>query len=352
MSDNGSNVVPDKNKCVIAVDAMGGDKAPAAPVAGAVAALKDFGAIHIVIIGKKEDIERELSRHTYDKARISIINASDIISNEDAPATAIKSKPDSSLVVGLRLVKAGEAQAFVSAGNTGALLAGATLIVGRIKGIERPALATIIPSANKPFMLLDSGANVDCKPSYLFQFAKMGSIYMEAVRGVPSPRVGLLNIGEEREKGNALTKEAHELLEAEAAKGLGINFVGNVEARSLPEGAVDVVVCDGFAGNVVLKLTEGLSSALLGMVKKELLSTTLSKMGALLSKGAFARLRMRFNSDDIGGAPFLGLRALVVKAHGSSNDRAIAAAIRQCVSFIENDIVAKIEHRVTEHSKL
>lgn len=329
-------------KYVIAVDAMGGDNAPAAVVAGAVEALKNQDVL-ILLVGRDEALSQELRKHDYDKGRIRIISAASIITGEDNPVSAVKAKKDSSMVVGLGLLKSRQAEAFVSAGNTGALLAASTVLVGRIKGIERPAIAAVIPTAEAPFMLLDSGANVDCKPSYLAQFAKMGAVYMEDVRGVSKPRVGLVNIGEEREKGNGLVKEAFRLIEADTE----LNFVGNIEARELPFGAVDVAVCDGFVGNVVLKHTEGLSKALLGMVKKELLASPLSKLGALLSKGAFSSLRRRFNSDDIGGAPFLGLRALVVKAHGSSDASAIAGAINQCVSFIANDIVRKIEQRIS-----
>ncbi|MCL2674927.1 MAG: phosphate acyltransferase PlsX, partial [Defluviitaleaceae bacterium] len=288
--------------------------------------------------GQEEAINSELSKYDYDKSRISIVNAASVIENDDHPVAAIKAKKDSSMVVGLNLLKSKQAQAFVSAGNTGALLAGATLIVGRIKGIERPAIATVLPTTNNPFLLIDSGANVDCKPSYLVQFAMMGSVYMEAVLGVNKPKVGLINIGTEEEKGNALVKETYPLLGKS-----GLNFVGNVEAKELPFGAVDVVVCDAFVGNVVLKLSEGLSKALLGMVKDAMMSTLQAKIGAMLSMSALRGLKKKFDVSEVGGAPFLGLNALVVKAHGSSDARAITGAVNQCAKFISNDIVTKIE---------
>ncbi|MCL2616710.1 MAG: phosphate acyltransferase PlsX [Defluviitaleaceae bacterium] len=332
-------------KYVIALDAMGGDNAPAAVVAGAVASLENPDVV-LLLVGKDDVIAAELKRYDYDKGRIRIISAASVITNEDQPATAIKSKKDSSMVVGLNLLKAKQAEAFVSAGSTGALLAGATLIVGRTKGIERPAIATVIPTVERPFMLIDSGANVDCKPSYLVQFAMMGAIYMESVLGVKSPRVGLINIGSEEEKGNALAKESYQRLRLS-----GTNFIGNVEANQLPFGAVDVAVCDAFAGNIVLKLCEGLSKAILGQVKTALTSSFFAKIGAMFAMSALRGLKKKFDVDDIGGAPFLGLKALVVKAHGSSNARAITGAINQCVMFISNDIVAKIEHTLQDKNR-
>jgi glycerol-3-phosphate acyltransferase PlsX len=269
---------------------------------------------------------------------VEIINASEVITNDETPAAAIRRKKDSSIVVGLKAIKEKKAAAFISAGATGALLTGATLIVGRIKGIERPALGTLLPNENGYSFLIDSGANVDSKPSYLLQFAVMGSIYMEHIRGIKQPSVGLLNIGAESEKGNALTKEAYGLLEKS-----GLRFVGNIEARDVPRGAADVVVCDAFVGNVVLKYTEGFAGSLFALIKKELTATTLSKAGALLAKGAFARLKKRFDYTEIGGAPFLGLQSLVVKAHGSSDAKAIRSAIMVGASFAEKDIARKIE---------
>jgi glycerol-3-phosphate acyltransferase PlsX len=243
------------------------------------------------------------------------------------------------------MVNRGEASAFVSAGSTGALLTGATVLIGRIKGVERPALAVLLPNEKSFTFLIDCGANVDAKPAYLLQFAHMGSVYMENVVGAASPRVGLINIGAEREKGNSLTKEAYGLLESS-----GLNFIGNLEARDIPLGAADVAVCDAFVGNVILKYTEGFTQAMFGRIKTELTSSLASKLGALLSKGAFKRLKKGFDYSDVGGAPFLGLKGLVVKAHGNSDARAIRGAINQCVLFTEKDIVGKITARRAERS--
>ena len=331
----------------IAVDAMGGDNAPAATIAGCADALaKGDARVHLLLVGQKDAIEAELAKHSADKSRYTIIDAPEVIGTDEAPTAALRQKKNSSLVVGLNLVKSGDAGAFVSAGSTGALLAGATLIVGRIKGVERPALATVLPNAKGWTFHIDVGANVDAKPSYLVQFAQMGAVYMESVMNVPNPRVGLINIGAEREKGNALTKETYELLEAAQ----GINFTGNVEPRDLPLGAVDVAVCDAFVGNVILKYSEGFSKAMFGMIKEELMGGFASKIGAALSKGAFGRLKKRFDYKEVGGAPFLGLNGLVVKAHGSSDARAFMNAIRQCCEFIDKDVTGKIAKNIQDNA--
>ncbi len=324
-------------KAIIAIDAMGGDNAPAEIVKGCA----DFsltGGAKLLLFGDAKKVEAELKKHNHDKNVIEIVNTTQVVTGDDVPTVAIKQKKDSSMVVGLKAVKEKNAHAFVSAGNTGALLTGATLIVGRIKGVDRPAIATLLPNENKTFtLLLDSGANVDVKPEYLLQFAKMGSLYMENVMRIKNPSVGLINIGTEVEKGNATVKEAHKLLSESA-----LNFVGNVEASSVSVGAADVLVCDGFVGNVILKHTEGLSKSILNIIKEELMSTTMSKLGALMAKGAFKNIKKRFDYREIGGAPLLGLNALVVKAHGSSDAKAVFGALRQCKTFIENDIVEKI----------
>ncbi len=327
-------------KAVIAVDAMGGDHAPGEIVKGAVEAVNEFSA-NIILVGKEDEIRRELSRYQYPAKQIQIVPASEVISTDEVPTTAIRRKKDASMVVGLRLVKEGEADAFVSAGSTGALLTGATMIIGRIKGIERPALGTMLPTTKGFTFLLDSGANVDCKPSYLVQFAKMASVYVEHVVGVKQPSVGLVNIGAEKEKGDSLSKETHELLEETE----GIRFVGNVEAREIPFGGADIVVCDGFVGNVILKFAEGLSLALLGTVKEEITKGWYKLAAAALLK-PFRQIKHRFDAEEVGGAPFLGLKALVVKAHGSSKAKGIKNAIKQCESFVENDIVIKIQEQL------
>jgi len=327
---------------IIAVDAMGGDNAPFEIVKGCVLSSKEHKNIKIILVGRREDVQKELDKYEYDKLKIEIVNADEVIATNEAPTSAIKNKKNSSMVVGLNLLKSGQASAFISAGNTGALLTGAVTIIKRIKGVERPALGTLMPMENgKSALLIDAGANVDAKPSFLVQFAKMGSIYMENVLGVENPRVGLINIGAEKEKGNSLTKETFELLEQ-----ADINFVGNIEARDLFLGNVDVMVCDAFVGNVVLKFAEGFVKSIFRIVKRELLSGFLSKLGAALSAGAFKRLKKYFDYSKVGGAPFIGLSGLVVKAHGNSMEKDIAGAVNQCIKFIENDIVNKIQEKI------
>ncbi len=326
---------------VIAVDAMGGDNAPMEIVKGAVNASKEID-FKIALVGREDAVKAELSKYKYDKNKIEVVNASEVIENCDVPTVAIKKKKDSSMVVGMNMVKRGEAAAFVSAGNTGALLTGATVIVGRIKGVERPALGTMLPTEKGFTLLIDAGANVDAKPSYLAQFATMGSVYVENVMGKNEPKVGLVNIGAEREKGNAVVKETYGLLEEQK----NINFIGNVEARDITRGDVDVVVCDAFVGNVILKFMEGFGKSMLRIIKKELMADFMSKIGAGIAFGAFKRVKNYFDYDDVGGAPFLGLKALVVKAHGSSDHRAIRGAILQCTKFIEGDIVNKIAQKL------
>jgi len=316
---------------VIAVDAMGGDNAPEAVVKGAALAAEEMG-IHILLVGRQDAIEAELAKVNAPAGAISILHAPDVIDTHEVPTIAIRRKKESSLMVGLKAVKEGQAAAFVSAGSTGALLAAATVVIGRAEGVERPALGALLPLRDGFTLLIDCGANVDCKPVYLTQFAQMGSTYMTKARGIKNPRIGLVNIGAEQEKGNVLVKETYNLLQ-EAAERNEINFIGNIEARDIPLSVADVVVCDGFVGNVILKYTEGLAKGLMGMVKDELMADPVSKAGALLAKGAFNRLKKRLDYDEIGGAPFLGLKSLVVKAHGSSNAKAICGAIRQCVLF-------------------
>ena len=334
-------------KVIIAVDAMGGDHGPAAAVGGVLMALEaDAGISKIIIVGREDEIRAALSGQKYDAARIDIVDAPEVIGAEEAPTVAIKQKKNSSMVVGLNLVKTGQAAAFVSSGSTGALLTGATVIIGRIRGIKRPALGIVLPNTNGHAILVDCGANVDAKPEYLVQFAQMGSIYMECLMDVKNPRVGLINVGAEREKGNALTKEAYGLLED--AK---INFIGNLEARDMPLGAVDVAVCDAFVGNIVLKYTEGFAKGMMSMIKAELMADGLSKFGALLSKRAYGRLRKRFDYTEVGGAPFLGLKGLVVKAHGSSNPKAFMSAIKQCTKFIKADVVGRISDEISKEEE-
>ena len=320
----------------IAVDAMGGDNAPVIIVKGAALAAAQLG-VKVLLVGRQDAIEAELAKAEAEvnvpKGAVSILHAPDVIETHEVPTVAVRRKKESSLIVGLKAVKDGQADAFVSAGSTGALLTGATLVIGRQTGIDRPALGVLLPNRKSHTFLVDCGANVDCKPGYLVQFAQMGSTYMKQVMGIQSPKIGLVNIGTEEEKGNTLVKEAYQLLKEQK----DINFAGNVEARDIPLGAVDVAVCDAFVGNVILKYTEGLAMGLLGMVKDELMADPISKAGAFLAKGAFKRLKGRLNYDEVGGAPFLGLNNLVVKAHGSSNEAAICGAIKQCVLFLNKE---------------
>ena len=327
-------------RITVALDAMGGDYAPLETVKGAVDAVKELD-VNIKLVGPAEQLRTELAKYQYDKERIEIVHASEVIGTDESPTMAIRRKKDSSLVVALNLVKNGEADAIVSAGSTGALLTGALLIVGRLPGVERPALGTCLPTKTGFTFLLDSGANVDCKPKYLEQFAKMGSVYVENVFGIKNPKVALVNIGAEKEKGNALTKETYELLEQTDT----INFTGNIEPRNIPYGEADVIVCDGFVGNTILKLSEGLEKTIFEILKGEIMQG-FYKVGALILKTPFKNMKKFMDSDEIGGAPFIGLKSLVVKAHGSSNAKAFKNAVRQCVLFAEADIIGKIKDKI------
>ena len=325
---------------VIAVDAMGCDAGPVAAVQGALQALKNPKITKIILVGDEKQITPVLSSTPHDAHRIQIIHTTEVIDVEEAPTVAIKTKKDSSMVVGLRLVKNGQASAFVSAGSTGALLTGATTIIGRIEGIKRPALGVLIPNTTKGHtFLVDGGANMDAKPEYLLQFAQMGSVYMQHIMNIDNPKIGLINVGLEREKGNALTKASYELLEESS-----LNFAGNVEAREMPLGAVDVAVCDGFVGNIILKYCEGYAKGIFAMIKRELKASFSSTLGGLLAKPAFKRIRNTFDYAEVGGAPFIGLKGLILKAHGSSNARAIESSIGQCARFIEADVINKIKN--------
>lgn len=334
-----------EQKMRVALDAMGGDLAPVEIVKGAAEAAKELDAV-IKLVGKEEDINRELAKYEYPKERIEVVQADEVIGTDESPTMAIRRKKNSSIVVGLNLVKNGEADAFVSAGSTGALLTGALLLVGRLDGVERPALGTCLPTKTGFSFLLDSGANVDCKAAYLEQFAKMGSVYVENIFGVKQPRVALVNIGAEKEKGNALTKETFERLETAE----GIHFTGNIEPRNIPFGDADVIVCDGFVGNTILKLSEGLAKTLIDVIKEEITAGAY-KLAAAMLKTPFKKVKKRFDADEIGGAPFIGLKALVVKAHGSSNARAIKNAIRQCVLFAEADITGKMKEALATQTE-
>ena len=326
----------------VVVDAMGGDNAPEVTVEGEVEALKVSDKISIILTGRTEEIKKELQKYSYDESRISIVQADDVIGFDEPPVMAIRKKKNSSIVVGLNLVKRGEADAFVSAGSTGAILVGGQFVVGRIKGIERAPLAPLIPTAKGPSLLIDCGANVDARSSHLVQFAKMGSIYMEHIVGIKNPRVAIVNIGAEEEKGNMLVKETYPLLK----ECTDINFVGSIEARDIPNGDADVIVCEAFVGNVILKLYEGLSNTLMHEIKAGLMSSLRSKIGGLLIKPALKKVVKGFIGEDQGGAPLLGLKGLVVKAHGSSGADDIKKAIIQCIQFSEEEINEKIKENI------
>ena len=323
----------------VAVDAMGGDYAPSQMVAGAIAAVNLRKDIKVVLVGRREDVERELSGKDYPKDQIEIVHASEVIATEEPPVHAIRRKKDSSIVVGMNLVKKNEADAFVSAGSSGAILVGGQVIVGRIKGVERPPLAPLIPTEKGVSLLIDCGANVDARPSHLVQFARMGSIYMEHVMGVKNPRVAIVNIGAEEEKGNALVKETFPLLK----ECRDIHFTGSIEAREIPHGGADVIVCEAFVGNVILKLYEGVGATLISKVKSGMMTSLRSKIGALLVKPALKETLKTFDASQYGGAPLLGLNGLVVKTHGNSKANEVCNSIIQCVTFKEQGINEKIK---------
>ena len=330
------------DRTIVALDAMGGDNAPKEMIKGAVQALEKTDAVQVLLVGKEDVIRAELAQYTYDKARIEVVNATEVIETAEPPVNAIRRKKDSSIVVGMKLVKEGQADAFVSAGSSGAVLVGGQVIVGRIKDVERPPLAPLIPTEKGVSLQVDCGANVDARPSHLVQFAKMGSIYMEHVVGIKNPKVGIVNIGAEEEKGNALVKETFPLLKGEK----NINFIGSVEAREIPHGQADVIVCEAFAGNIILKLFEGVGSVLISEIKKGMMGSLRSKIGALLVKPALKKALKSFDSSEYGGAPLLGLNGLVVKTHGSSTAKEICNTIIQCVTFKEQKINEKIKESI------
>lgn len=323
----------------VALDAMGGDNAPDEIIKGAMQAIEKRKDIKIFLVGKEDIITKCLSDYQYNREQVKVVDAQEVIEMAEPPVMAIRRKKESSLVKALNLVKKGEADAFVSAGSTGAVLAGGQLIVGRIKGVERPPLAPLMPTKKGVSLLVDCGANVDARPSHLVQFAQMGSIYMEHVAGIKNPKVAIVNIGAEEEKGNALVKETFPLLkECE-----GIHFIGSIEARDIPHGGADVIVCEAFTGNVILKLYEGVGAVLVDQIKEGLMSGLRSKIGALLIKPALKQTLKQFDASEHGGAPLLGLKGLVVKTHGSSKAKEVCNSIIQCVTFKEQGINEKIE---------
>ena len=322
----------------VAVDAMGGDNAPVEIVKGVVDAVHANNHVKVYLTGQEELVRRELEKYTYPADRIEVVNATEVIETAEPPVMAIRRKKDSSIVRALNLVKDGTCDAFVSAGSTGATLVGGQVIVGRIKGVERPPLAPLIPTEKGCALLIDCGANVDARPSHLVQFAKMGSVYMESVMGISNPRVGIVNIGAEEEKGNALVKETYPLLK----ECKDINFIGSIEARNIPKGDADVIVCDAFVGNVILKLYEGTASTLIKKIKGAMMSSFKTKIGALLIKKSLKEELKTLDATEYGGAPLIGLNGLVVKVHGNATSKEIGNALIQCVKFKKQKINEKI----------
>ena len=334
----------------IVVDAMGGDFAPKVNVDGAIDALREYADMEIILVGPQELVEKTIGEYADQAAyanvkdRLSVVDAQEVISTEEHPVMALRKKKNSTIVVGMDIVRNKGAEAFVSAGSTGALMAGSMFKIGRIKGIARPALTAPIPVPGRTLLLVDAGANVDCKPSWVVQFAMMGSIYMNRVMKVEKPQVGLLNIGVEEAKGNELSQQVYALMK----KDQPFEFCGNIEAREALGGVCDVLATDGFAGNVFIKNTEGTISMLFKLLKEGLLGSTKGKIAALLAKDTFKSLKKQMDSTEIGGVPMLGVEGAVVKAHGNSNARAIFCAIRQAKVMVDGNVVELIREAVTK----
>ncbi len=324
----------------VIVDAMGGDYAPLEIVKGCVDAACDFD-IEITLVGQEDKVKAELDKYQYDKNKIKIVHADEVIGGCDEPTSAIRNKKNSSLCVALSMLAEEKGDVCVSAGNTGALITGATLIVKRLKGVRRVALAPLMPSSSGAFILLDAGANVECTSAFLKQFAVMGSIYMEKVMNVTNPRVGLVNIGEEENKGTALAVETNAEL-----KKLDLNYIGNIEAREIPQGGADVVVCDGFTGNVILKFMEGMGVVFYKMLKDVFYKNIISKLAALFVKSGIKSLKKTMDYTEYGGAPILGASKPVIKAHGNSNAKAFYHAVKQAVMLVENGVIDEIKKNI------
>lgn len=328
----------------VALDAMGGDEAPYVTVKGAVDAIKESDNLKVFLVGKSDIVEKELSKYEYDKDRIEIVNANEVIEMAEPPVMAIRTKKDSSIVKAMYMVNHGEADAYVSAGSTGATLVGGQVIVGRLKGVDRAPLAPLIPTEKGNSLLIDCGANVDARSNHLVQFAKMGTVYMENIMGIKNPTVAIVNIGAEEEKGNALVKETFPLLK----NCPDINFIGSIEARDIPAGGADIIVCEAFTGNVILKMYEGVAKSMMHVIKGSLMSSLKTKIGALLIKDDLKKSLSNYSMDKYGGAPMLGLKGLVVKTHGSATDVEVKNSILQCVTFTEQKISEKISEKLSQ----
>ncbi len=331
----------------IVIDAMGGDNAPLAPVEGALDALSQIGNLEIILVGTEGPLKKALEGRQYDASRLRCVYSTEVIKTGESPVASIQKKKDSSLVVALNLIKNGEADAVISSGNTGSVLVGGQVIIKKAKGVHRAPLAPLIPTEKGVSLLIDCGANVDARPEHLEQFAVMGSVYMKQMMGVENPTVGLVNIGEEKDKGNKLSLETYPVLEANK----NINFIGNVEANAISSGAADVIVTEAFAGNVILKMYEGVSKTLLRIIKETMMTSAKTKIGALLIKGALKEKMKTFDVDRYGAAPLLGLRKLLLKTHGNAKAYSFTQAIKQAVSFVENDMTNKINEALTELSE-
>jgi glycerol-3-phosphate acyltransferase PlsX len=333
---------------IVALDSMGGDFAPVEAVKGALLALSEVSHLNIILVGDRKAIELELEKHNYDKKRISIEHTDEVIEMHEKvnPVMAVKNKPKASMNLALDLVKEGKAHAAVSAGNTGALITSSQMKLRRIKGVLRPAITTIFPSKHGHLVMLDAGATADCKPEFLNQFALMSRVYAEVLLNIENPKIGLLNIGEEEGKGNEITKEAYTLMKENDR----INFVGNIEPRDMMEGEIDIVVTDGFTGNIVLKTGEGVVKFVFDFLKQEIMSSFILKIGAFLLKPAFKKMKAKMDSSEYGGALFLGLNGISIKAHGNSDAKAFKNAIKVAEKFAEADLTAKLKRVIDKEA--
>ena len=328
----------------IVVDAMGGDYAPGVVIDGAVLAVKEYD-LEVILVGDQAKINSLLAKKKYDRKRISVVHASEVIEMDDSPALSVRRKRDSSMVVGVKLVKDGKGDAFFSAGNTGAEVCAATLTLGLLPGVERPGIATVMPSLKGIFLVIDVGANIDPKPLHLLQYAVMGSVYCQHILNKPNPSIGLLNVGEEESKGTGFLKEAHELISQS-----NLNFIGNVEGKQLFAGDCDVIVCDGFVGNVTLKVTESLAEAMQTFLKRHILSTPMGMLGGLLLKPTFKKFKKEIDYSEYGGAPLLGVNGVAIIGHGRSDARAIKNAIRVAKEEVDGGVTERLREAINSQS--